>query len=744
MQHEFIKEPHKATLHYRDEALRALSIGKKSEFSWWRLAADAAKQAARQRRKNSILTPVEMPFIDNFVRLGLALQKTNEALEGDSIQKKQQPFLINDVPPEIFFHYQYWMRCLVVNCSHHFEQEMRQLTEVARKYRQILPQTSLYSERAFHFFKMAQQHQQRQSFSASLQDELTIARLVSVAYEAAHLANIIVQGAGIAHEKHPSFLEHWETMKRYAEQVLSLRIKIVEASQLEQEQEVVEYSLAAFAMNDAAESVVQMLKAIIASNEVLAQQWSKTLPQALNIAERRVAFVTSQLPSLLQNDAAVWLEASLEADLKRIEAIEQEYHQVAFYWERSRGFFQWVALLCDQVRLVKEPFPSIARRWYSLMLRRLEKKAQKKIPIMFLEKVLFGMSRDLFPSFEWNQRWEKGAFVKFAEIGKSLTVHTWLYQTGSLLKQAGVNCEFFIGMPRLPCRGIVVTMSGLLYCYPKKVRFSPSLFVAGIVADDGIPHPAAAVHLIPNQVATKYLPFTEFIPHWPQPFLIPRDPARGKRFETIGFMGDPQNIAPELCSKEWHARLEKELGLRFVCRDFDDWHNFSDLDCVVAIRDFSTRRFYYKPAHKLYNAWLAEVPFIGGRDSAFAIDGSPGHDYLLARSAEEVFSYLKQLKEDPLFRAKLVENGRQSRVPYTRDAVLKSWKRLVQETLPVRALKWEEASALKRTWLMFLQRRSCEIQKIIFKYYKPKKYKFVIGKKPDPLEWASPKDASTH
>ncbi|MCX6958668.1 MAG: hypothetical protein NT164_09060 [Verrucomicrobiae bacterium] len=173
---------------------------------------------------------------------------------------------------------------------------------------------------------------------------------------------------------------------------------------------------------------------------------------------------------------------------------------------------------------------------------------------MLMEKVFFAMPEDCFPTPAWREKWGKGEFIKFAERNKSLIVHTWLYQTGTLLQQAGVNCEFFAKMPRLPHRGIVVTMSGLLYCYPKKLHFSSSLFVAGIVADAGIPHPAAMIHLIPNKIATKYLPFTEFIPHWPQPFLIPRDATRGERFETV-FMGDPQNIAPELCSRAFSKKL---------------------------------------------------------------------------------------------------------------------------------------------------------------------------------------------
>ncbi|MBX9577660.1 MAG: hypothetical protein K2W97_04170 [Chthoniobacterales bacterium] len=732
---DFIKEPRKATLYYREESLRAMAVGQKEEARYWRLAADAARQVVRQRHRNSVLVPTRMPFVDNFTRFALSIQKVNEALEESSRGKTDHGSFEKGIAQEIFSHYRYWMLCLVASCSHHFEREMMQLRDAAKKYQTILPKASHHVEQAIHFFKTAQQYQQKRS--RSIQGELMVGRWVSSAYEAVHSANITVQHVAIAEEKRISFLENWEEMTRCSEQALSLRIKAAESTEKQEEQQAVEYSLAAFAMSDAVESLIQMMKAAISENQFLVQQWQGTVSRALEIVEKRTALATSQIPNALLSVAVSWLEAALEADLKRVEAVAHEYKRVAFYWEESRNFSQRVAAFYDQAARATTMRYCLVQCWSKIRLRYLEKKAQEKIPIMFMEKVFFCMPEDCFPSPAWREKWEKGGFVKFAELNKSLTVHTWLYQTGTLLQQAGVNCEFFAKMPHLPHRGIVVTMSGLLYCYPKRLRFPPSLFVAGIVADAGIPHPTGMLHLIPNKIATKYLPFTEFIPHWPQPFLIPRDATRGERFETVCFMGDPQNIAPELCSKEWHSRLEKELGLCFIHRDFDDWHNFSDVDCVVAIRDFSTRRFYYKPAHKLHNAWLASVPFIGGRESAFIGDGHPGHDYLVAHSAEEVFLYLKRLKEDPVFRSKLVEHGSQSGVAFTREAVLQSWKRLVQETLPVRALKWEQSSAVKRIILMIFQRWSCEIQSFLYKHYKPKKYTFVVGKKPDLFAWAS-------
>ncbi|MCX6958667.1 MAG: hypothetical protein NT164_09055 [Verrucomicrobiae bacterium] len=70
-------------------------------------------------------------------------------------------------------------------------------------------------------------------------------------------------------------------MTRYSEQVLALRIEAAEISEEKQEEQVVQYSLAAFAMSDAAESLIQMMKVAISENQSLALQWQETIPLLL-------------------------------------------------------------------------------------------------------------------------------------------------------------------------------------------------------------------------------------------------------------------------------------------------------------------------------------------------------------------------------------------------------------------------------------------------------------------------------
>ncbi|MCX6958666.1 MAG: hypothetical protein NT164_09050 [Verrucomicrobiae bacterium] len=206
---DFIKEPKKATLYYRDESLRAMAVGQKAEARYWRLAADAARQVVRQSRKNSILVPAGMPFVDNFTRFALSIQKANDALEEPSHKPPHYWSFEKNIPQEILSHYRYWMLCLVASCSHYFEREIMQLQDAVKKYQTILPRTSHHVEQAVRFFKTAQQHQQKRS--ESIQGELIVGRWISAAYEAAHVANITVQHAAIAEEKNFLF---WGSGKR--------------------------------------------------------------------------------------------------------------------------------------------------------------------------------------------------------------------------------------------------------------------------------------------------------------------------------------------------------------------------------------------------------------------------------------------------------------------------------------------------------------------------------------------------
>ncbi|MFI0348211.1 MAG: hypothetical protein ACH346_05515 [Chthoniobacterales bacterium] len=315
-------------------------------------------------------------------------------------------------------------------------------------------------------------------------------------------------------------------------------------------------------------------------------------------------------------------------------------------------------------------------------------------------KISFCLPEEYCPSAAWREAWNEEKVVPLEESGRIATSQSWIYQTWALLRTIGVPCSLF---PQMPQDGIVIVLSGSLskFCNPPK-----NVFLVDIVAD-GLPNPSAHFHIVQNRAHAKRLHRSCFIPHWPQPNLIKRHPERGDHFENISFFGHSPNLASELQSFKWQNRLREELNIQLQIKGSSSWHDYSDTDCVIAIRDFSRSGHFHKPATKLYNAWNAGAPFIGGSDSAYAADGEPGKNYLVASSPEEVFLHLTHLKKNPTFRANLVTEGKKAGINFIQAATLERWRNLIEETLPQLATEWLSMSAGKRRMMKVTQRAYC-------------------------------------
>lgn len=245
---------------------------------------------------------------------------------------------------------------------------------------------------------------------------------------------------------------------------------------------------------------------------------------------------------------------------------------------------------------------------------------------------------------------------------------------------------------KLPSEGTIITLSNFLQ---PDFRAKPSQFVVAIVADF-LPHPGAHLQILQNAAHAQRLSHSIFMPHWPQPNLIPRDPNRGPHFETLAYFGDTKNLAPELRSSDFQAEIYKTCGLQLSFRGPERWHDYSDIDAVLAVRDFSRALHLHKPATKLYNAWIAGVPLLTGQDSACEAEGTDGVDYLKITSPQDLLSKLKLLKNDPDFRNKITSSGQKKTASRNRDAVRQMWVELVKNQLPAMRKKCESSGKLKR------------------------------------------------
>lgn len=314
-------------------------------------------------------------------------------------------------------------------------------------------------------------------------------------------------------------------------------------------------------------------------------------------------------------------------------------------------------------------------------------------------EVFFYLPEKYLPDSARQEAWKAGKISALEPGGKIACAQCWIYQTWLLLGRDGFPAKL---VHEIPDRGLMVSLAGFL---SDDYRPPAHLFVAGIVADY-LPGPGAHVHVVQNSVHARRLWNSSFMPLWPHPNLVPRDPARGDVFENICFFGDASNLAPELRDPAWRKKLRDDLGLRFVICDADRWHDYSEADAVIAIRSFDRAPHLHKPATKLYNAWLAGVPFIGGHDSAYAGDGQPGGNYLAAGTPGELLAELGRLKNDPALRASLVAAGRAAGGGFTPPAILGRWKFLLGEKAPELFTRWRRRSGLGRKWFFRAQSAS--------------------------------------
>lgn len=197
-----------------------------------------------------------------------------------------------------------------------------------------------------------------------------------------------------------------------------------------------------------------------------------------------------------------------------------------------------------------------------------------------------------------------------------------------------------------------------------------------------------------------------FLPHWPQPGLIPRDRARGDRLARVVYKGRPENLQPDFLSARWCHELDR-LGIEWVSEsgcgergDGSSWHDYSRIDAVLAIRPIAGYKSRLKPATKLQNAWLAGVPAILGREPAFRELRRSPYDYLEATDLASALAAVRSLGDPDTYRAMVVRaRERAPRCGVTRCVEL--WERLLYEELPGRAAALLRRGPRRRCLLPF-------------------------------------------
>lgn len=267
----------------------------------------------------------------------------------------------------------------------------------------------------------------------------------------------------------------------------------------------------------------------------------------------------------------------------------------------------------------------------------------------------------------------------------STGVQVWIGQTYLRLAAAGYPVEL---RSTPPDNGIVVVHADHASRLFADRSLLSSLTVV-VVRADRPPQLYADVEIVQNmQSATGH---ARYVQHWPQPGLIPRDAMRGHRLQHVTFKGSAGEMADSFKAAEWTEALAQH-GMTW-CADAAqwvgngasyqvNWHDYHEIDAVVALRRDVSHPHVRKPASKLINAWLAGVPAILGPEIAYKELGRAGSDYLEAASPAEAFQALCYLKNSPSVFQDIVEKGRERALQVNAESVTRRWASLLFEEIP--------------------------------------------------------------
>ena len=131
-------------------------------------------------------------------------------------------------------------------------------------------------------------------------------------------------------------------------------------------------------------------------------------------------------------------------------------------------------------------------------------------------------------------------------------------------------------------------------------------------------------------------------------------------------------------------------GIEFDILDTEQWQDLHDVDVLVGIRHFGKKHYKRKPPTKLIDAWHANIPFVGGWDSAYSQIGEPGRDYLRVASYKELLSSLIRLKNDKDLYNRLVAAGRRQARHYTQSAIADHWRQLLERDVAPAYRAWKQ------------------------------------------------------
>jgi len=268
----------------------------------------------------------------------------------------------------------------------------------------------------------------------------------------------------------------------------------------------------------------------------------------------------------------------------------------------------------------------------------------------------------------------------------------WILQTYLRLSEAGYDVSLSSTLPK---QGIVVVApeehTRQAFFNQFSANFHRDLLLVTVRADIvGFRSPYADADIVQNgRFADDERVF--FVPHWPQPGLIPRDPARKTKIENIVFKGGFGSLRAEFRSERWYQFLdEHNLSFKIHSKhttpegEIPPWHDYSDADLVLAVRpEFNDGGLRpEKPASKLVNAWHAGVPALLGPEYAFRELRKSELDYIEVDSISGATQAISRLLSDPEYYNSMKAHAQKRAQEFTTEKITQRWSQVLYKDVP--------------------------------------------------------------
>ncbi|GAU09979.1 glycosyltransferase [Desulfoplanes formicivorans] len=244
-------------------------------------------------------------------------------------------------------------------------------------------------------------------------------------------------------------------------------------------------------------------------------------------------------------------------------------------------------------------------------------------------------------------------------------VDAWILQTWALLCTSNVPITV-----ELVEYGIPGEISVFHYDHATPANGIHEAF-AMVIRADRPPVPLADI-VIEQNPCVQLTDTSFFLPSWPQPGLIPRDPSRRAKCTQLAYVGS-QEYVPNYMKTDTFKQKLRAIGVEFCRMHSGEWVDYSQVDILVAVRDVPQSVLNRKPYAKLVNAWLAGIPIILGKEPAYQSLRQSNLDFFEAQNEEEVLAAVTSLVQNAKLYQAMQNNAHKRAHEFSISKIVQSW-----------------------------------------------------------------------